>query len=66
MGKRARCKTPTVGKESEWEALSLGQRSDGIMVDDGSVAGSDEHFSEFDDLRDEGPEEVPSYMKLCS
>lgn len=63
MGKKARCKTPTVGEESEWEALSPGQRPD---VDDGSVAGFDEHFSEFDDLRDEEPEEVPSYMKLCS
>ena len=41
MGKRARCKTPTVGEESEWEALSPGQRSDGIMVDDGSVADAD-------------------------
>ena len=63
MGKKARCKNPTVGEGSEWEALSPGQRSD---VDDGSVAGFDDVLSEFDDLRDEEPEEVPSYMKLCS
>ena len=69
MGKRSRCNTPTMGqgtpKETEWEALSPGQPSDG-MVDDGSVAGFDEHFSDFEELRDHEPEEVLSYMKLCS